>query len=190
MKLQEISIICTSKTLRGEFSMLEVTDFAIKLAEPSFDLIGYSSHIPYFALSQNSYLDGNGEISDYCLVNASKILLSLFNSYRFIDENRARVKNVIEYFWDLINESGNNDFIRPGLNESECKEIKKVIKLNDKKFKEYLPVFTKLKLELLDRDFGAVSYCYKYLDLAIEKFFNCQIPNHVKTYIYNQSIKL
>jgi hypothetical protein len=190
MKLQEISIVCSSKTLKGEFSMLEIADFAIKLTEPESHLIGYSNHIPYFALSQNSFLDVNGEISDYCMVCATKILISLYNSYRFIEENRTKVNKVIIYFRNLINESSNEAFIQPDLSVCECKEIKRVIKLNDKKFKEYLPVLTKLKMELLDRDFGTVTSCNKYLDIALEKYFNCQIPNHIRTYIYNKSLEL
>lgn len=190
MKLQEISILCGSKTLKGEFIMLEIADFVLKLTGPESDLFGYSNHIPHFALSQNSFLGLNGEISDYCMVCSTKVLLSLYNSFKFIEENQTKVKKVINYFSDLIIESGNNAFIQPGLNESEYKEIKKLIKLNDKKFKEYLPVLTKLKLELLDRDFGLFFNCHKYLDIAIEKYFSCQIPNHVKTYIFNQSIKI
>lgn len=184
-----ISINCCSRKIEGEFCLFEVSDIAIKLVNPEFDLVGYSNHIPHFALSQNSYLDISGEITDYCLITANRILISLYKSYQFIIENKGKIRKSIIEFRECISEYAEEFSSIHKISTYEKKEIKKKLEMNEEIFNKNKYFLDKVKFELIDGPDCIYDKLLRTLDRKTELIFGCKIPPSVRTYIYNQGIR-
>jgi hypothetical protein len=184
-----ISINCGSRKIEGEFCLLEVSDIAIKLVNPELDLVGYSNHIPHFALSQNSFLDLSGETTDYCLITANRILISLYKSYQFIIENKGKVRKSILEFREFILEYAEEFSYIHKIKTYEKKEIKKKLEMNEEIFNKNKYFLDQIKFELIDGPDCIYNKVMKTLDRNTELIFGYKIPPSVRTYIYSQGIR-
>lgn len=85
-------------TIRGNITSIVMNDMDVEITQPEYGVSG-GTHIPYFALSKHRLIE-EGEVTPFAISRAKQIIVELYNSCRYVEENREKVKEEHQNYLD------------------------------------------------------------------------------------------